>query len=102
MNSYEFIQAVHKDEAYLRMIFDSSMALYQVLGTFNSVKVIDTQSSTVAMQYTIAGDAEYIKNLIANLSGYVTTYGHTYLVTVSSATADTLTIMLQDTNPGGA
>lgn len=82
MNSYEFIQNINRDIGGLATMFDSTMALYQIMNAFDGFKVLNLNNTdTAIIQYTVeANDSNKISEFIAivNSNLMVTVYDHIY------------------------
>lgn len=84
MNSYDFMQNINRDMGCIRMMFDATMALYQVIGQINGISVINRDMVNEAiMQYSITAESEeQLNQLLSDIANLrVTIYDNTYLVT---------------------
>lgn len=99
MDSYTFMQTITTNLPYIRSMFDATMALYTVVGRFDGIQVVSTESVNAAvMKYILQGDPIFINQMLTAISGlYVTLYDHTYIVTATKETVDTVIICLEDT-----
>lgn len=101
VNSYEFIQNVNRDIGGLAAMFDSTMALYQIMNAFDGFKVMTLDNTDAAViQYTVkAEDPDAISNFIAivNNNLMVTVYDHIYAASANLlADGQTILISLKD------
>lgn len=96
MNSYEFMQNINRDIGNISEIFDSTMALYEVIGHYNGISVIDSEAVEAVMTYTVSTDSQskLEELLIAMKNTKVTVYGITY-ITDCSKIGNEVTITLQ-------
>lgn len=84
MNSYDFMQNINRDMGCIRMMFDATMALYQVIGQINGISVINRDMVNEAIiQYSITAESEeQLNQLLSDIANLrVTIYDNTYLVT---------------------
>lgn len=102
MNSYEFLQGLNSDNMYcIQTMFDATMALYQVIGKIDDIRIIDSGQSnnTAFIEYTIEGNSDRIIELVRDFTGlYVSIYNRTYIVTVANVNTNKMTLILQDTH----
>lgn len=82
MTSYEFMQKINIDICNISAIFDSTMALYEVIGHYNGISVVDSETVEAVITYTISMDSESkIEELLnAIRNAIVTVYGITYII----------------------
>lgn len=97
VNSYDFMQNINRDIGCIRTMFDATMALYQVIGQFNGITVVNKNMVNEAViQYSIIAESEeQIYRLLVDIANLrVTIYDNTYLVT-SMPNESGVTIILQ-------
>lgn len=101
MNSYEFMQNINRDIGGLVIIFDSTMALYQIMNAFDGFKVMNIDNTdTAVIQYTVAAeDQSKLSDFIGRANDLmVTVYDHVYIATANLLDdGKTVLISLRDT-----
>lgn len=95
MTSYEFMQNINRDICNISAIFDSTMALYEIIGHYTGLSVTDSESVEAVITYTISIDSESKINELLNAirNTKVTVYGITYDVDCNK-TGDEVAIAL--------
>lgn len=99
MNSCEFIKNVQTDIPAIKILFDTTMALYNLIGYYQGFNISVQDASGVDIAYVVtaqnASDLEQLMNNIQNMQ--VTIYSRIYLCNaVLDPTTGRLVINLKD------
>jgi hypothetical protein len=98
VNSYEFIQAINRDIGSAKIMFDAAMALYQVIGQYNDLKIISEGSYNEAeLSYIVKpGDPSKLNELLIALNGNVVqVYQHSYRVSAETYDGQNLILCMK-------
>lgn len=100
MDSYEFMRSITHDLGSIKIFFDATMALYQIVNGYNGFTVInqDVDDTYAVFTYTIAppqDNPEMVDKYIKHINGLcVGMYGRVYMCEASMVNPNVLMVVL--------